>query len=75
MTFENLCSKVKLDALALLGAAFKNVNDDGSQKNENSNFVDAMHHPEIDIGGFVGIGFLKYPYEIMTDFTKFKKFL
>jgi hypothetical protein len=34
-----------------------------------------MHHPEVEIGGFVGIRFLKNPDKIMTYFSNFKKFL
>jgi hypothetical protein len=61
--------------MLFLGAAFKDVYDDGSQKYENSDLIDAMHHPEVDIGWFIRIWLLKNTDKIITHFPKFKKFL
>ena len=58
-----------------LSATFKNINDDGGQKHQDRNLIDAMHHPKVEIGRFVGIRFLKNPDKIMTYFSNFKKFL
>jgi hypothetical protein len=77
-----ICLKIKSNKLEVKGkkqqlelrAALHCINDDCCQKHQNGNFVDAMHHPEVKIGRFVGIRFLKNPNKIMTYFPKLKKF-
>lgn len=43
------------------------------QEYQNGNFIDAMHHPDIDIGWSVRVRFSEYPEKIIPNFTKLKK--
>jgi hypothetical protein len=56
-----------------LRAAFHRPNDYRSQKHQNRNLVDAMHHAKVEICGAIWVRLLEHPNEIVSNFTNFEK--
>jgi hypothetical protein len=59
----------------LLNKPFDRPNNQCEEKNQNRDLIDSMHHPQIEIGRFIGVRFLEYPDEIIPHFAKFEEFL
>ena len=46
----------------------------GKQEYQNGNLVDAVHHAQIEIGGFVGIRLSENIEKIIPDFSQLEEF-
>lgn len=58
-----------------LNKSFDNPKDQGKQENQNGNFVDAVHHAQVDVARSIGIRLSKYAEKIIPYLTQFKKLL